>query len=90
MYCKNRGGTTCCFHQHECEASWKAVNVKFPTVAVNYLKDKVALLEILSYNIYFSSCKFLYTINCLSLDIATVIKMFSQIVKLLEQDTGGI
>ena len=45
LFCRNRGSTTCCFHQHECAATWNKVDEKYLDKAIEYLKNKVTLVK---------------------------------------------
>jgi len=45
LYCNKRGVTTCCFHDHHCD-TWETINSRFTEVAVQYMKDKTAYLDI--------------------------------------------
>jgi len=44
LYCKKRGVTTCCFHDHHCD-TWEQINSRFTDVAIQYMKNKTSYLD---------------------------------------------
>jgi len=56
LYCRNRGVTTCCFDNHQCESSWDDIEQPIPELAAAFLDNKEETLKKIKKELGFDTC----------------------------------